>query len=328
MTQDVEAVPQNQVSASPATLSVVPSSLNTTFRSRIDAGKGNRGANDGSINWLTSGIMILFHLGALAALFFFSWTNFIVAAVLYIVTLNAGVCVGYHRLLTHRGFRTPKWMEYTLTALGTLALQGGPVFWVASHRSHHQHSDHEGDPHSPQHGTWWSHAGWILTGQTLHADTAMQGRYAPDLCKDPVHVWFSKYHWVPLTASAPILFGAGWAISGWHGAVGLMLWGVFLRTTLSLHASWLVNSATHLWGRRRFETNDGSHNNWWVALLTGGEGWHNNHHAHPVSARHGLAWYEFDPNYYFIWLLEKVGLAKKVHTASFDRANPRPAGSR
>jgi fatty-acid desaturase len=106
----------------------------------------------------------------------------------------------------------------------------------------------------------------------------------------------------------------------------MVLWGTFLRVTIGLHATWLVNSATHLWGKRRFETKDDSRNNWWVALLTGGEGWHNNHHAHPVSARHGLTWYEFDINYYGIWLLSKIGLAEKIQVAKFDPQNPKPAG--
>jgi stearoyl-CoA desaturase (delta-9 desaturase) len=279
-------------------------------------------------NWLTAGFMLLFHVGALASVFFFSWTNLAVAVVLYFVTLNMGVCIAYHRLLTHRGFKTPKWIEYGLTACGAMALQGGPIFWVATHRAHHQFSDRDGDPHSPQDGTWWAHVGWILTGESLHADTGLLNRYVPDLMKDRFHVWISKYHWVPLVVLGAVLVTAGMLLSGWHGAVGLLLWGVFLRTCLGLHATWLVNSATHLWGKRRFDTKDDSHNNWWVALLTGGEGWHNNHHAHPVSARHGLAWYEFDPNYYFIWLLERVGLASKIQIAKFDWNEPKAAGVR
>jgi stearoyl-CoA desaturase (delta-9 desaturase) len=144
-------------------------------------------------------------------------------------------------------------------------------------------------------------------------------RYAPDLAKDRFHVWLSKYHWVPLT-----IVGLGLlAIGGWTW----VLWGIFLRVTLGLHATWLVNSATHMWGSRRFPTRDESRNNWWVALLTGGEGWHNNHHAHPVSARHGLKWYEFDPNYYGIWLLKKLGLARDIKIAQYDPKNPRPAGA-
>jgi stearoyl-CoA desaturase (delta-9 desaturase) len=129
----------------------------------------------------------------------------------------------------------------------------------------------------------------------------------------------SRYHWIPLVLVGFALL----AIGGWP----CVLWGIFLRVTLGLHSTWLVNSATHMWGSRRFETRDESRNLWWVALVTGGEGWHNNHHAHPVSARHGLAWYEIDPNYYGIWLLKKLGLAKQVKIAQYDPANPRPAGA-
>lgn len=281
---------------------------------------------EGKINWVTVSFMGLFHAGAIAALFFVSWTNLIVATVLYFLAINVGVGMAYHRLLTHRSYAAPKWLEYVITACGTLALEGGPIFWVATHRVHHQHSDHKGDPHSPHDGTWWAHVGWILTGKALHSETAVLDRYAPDLARDRVHVWLSKYHWIPLTTLGAILFAAGALVGGWHAGLGLLFWGVFLRTTLGLHATWLVNSATHMWGKRRFETRDDSRNNWWVALLTGGEGWHNNHHAHPVSARHGFAWYEVDINYYCIWMLEKIGLANKVQIAKFDASHPKPAG--
>jgi len=282
---------------------------------------------DGKINWVTVAFMGLFHAGAIGAFFFFSWPNLIAAAVFYFLAINVGIGMAYHRLLTHRGYSTPKWLEYFITICGTLALQGGPIFWVATHRVHHQHSDHKGDPHTPHDGTWWAHAGWILTGKALHSETAILERYAPDLARDRVHVWLSKYHWVPLTIVGMVLFAAGTFFGGWHIGLGLLLWGVFLRTTLGLHATWLVNSATHMWGKRRFQTRDDSQNNWWVALLTGGEGWHNNHHAHPVSARHGLVWYELDINFYCIWMLEKLGLAKKVQIARFDPRNPKPAGA-
>jgi stearoyl-CoA desaturase (delta-9 desaturase) len=285
---------------------------------------------DDRINWITAIAMTIFHVGAIAALFFFSWTNLAVAAVMYFFAINVGIGMAYHRLLTHRGYRTPKWVEYFLTTCGTMALEGGPIFWVATHRVHHQNSDHEGDPHTPHDGTWWAHAGWIISGRALHSETALLGRYAPDLTRDPVHVWLSKFHWLPLTIAGflQVALGAALAAPGHRivGAIGMVLWGTFFRVTLGLHATWLVNSATHLWGKRRFDTRDDSRNNWWVAMLTGGEGWHNNHHAHPVSARHGLAWYEFDVNYYGIWLLEKIGLAKKVQIARFDPADPKPAG--
>ncbi len=285
----------------------------------------------GRINWITTIVMGLFHVGAIAALFCFSWKNLGVFFVMYFLAINLGIGVAYHRLLTHRGFRTKKWIEYFVTACGTMALEGGPIFWVATHRVHHQNSDQEGDPHTPVDGTFWSHAGWILSGRAMHSETALLGRYAPDLTRDKGHVWLSKFHWLPLTSTGllQIALGAALAPTGHRilGGLSMMLWGTFLRVVIGLHATWFVNSATHLYGKRRFDTRDESRNNWWVAILTGGEGWHNNHHAHPVSARHGLAWYEFDINYYCIWILSKVGLAHKVQIAKYDPMNPKPAGS-
>ncbi len=278
------------------------------------------------MNWITVVTIALFHLGALAALFFFSWQRLLVAAIIYVFAINVGIGMCYHRLLTHRGYHVPKWIEYFMTVCATLSLEGGPIFWVSTHRVHHQLSDQEGDPHSPREGKWWAHTGWILFGEALHSQTEALARYSPDLHRDRFHVWQSKYHWLPITTSGLVLFALGWAFGGPVDGIAMVLWGVMLRVTLGLHATWLVNSATHLWGSRRFETRDDSRNSWWVALLTGGEGWHNNHHAHPVSARHGLRWYEVDPNFYGIWILSKLGLAKKIQVAKFDRNDPKPAG--
>jgi len=282
-------------------------------------------ANTG-VNWITTAAIVPLHVGAVAALFFFTWERLAVMAVLYVLAINVGIGMCYHRLLTHRGYQTPKWVEYVMSIFATMSLEGGPIFWVSTHRVHHQLSDQEGDPHTPREGGWWAHAGWILLGEALHTKTdVLAMRYSPDLGKDRFHVWLSKYHWVPITASGVLLLAGGWYFGGWVNGVAMVLWGVALRVTLGLHATWLVNSATHMWGSRRFETRDDSRNNWWVALLTGGEGWHNNHHAHPVSARHGLRWYEVDPNFWGIWLLSKVGLAKKIRVAQFDPADPKPA---
>jgi sn-1 stearoyl-lipid 9-desaturase len=265
-----------------------------------------KSAGDNEINWVTATAMLLFHVGAIAALFFFSWKMVLLAVFLNWVAGSLGIGMGYHRLLTHRGYKTPKWVEYFLTVCATLALEGGPIFWVATHRIHHQHSDQEGDPHSPVDGKWWAHMGWILVGKSMHHDASTLTRYVPDLAKDKFHVWISKYHYVPEIILGLILFAIG--------GVQYVLWGVFFRTVLGLHSTWLVNSATHTWGSRRFQTRDLSTNSWWVGLLAWGEGWHNNHHAHPVSARHGLAWYEVDFNWYGIWLLKKLGLAWNVYT--------------
>jgi fatty-acid desaturase len=260
--------------------------------------------NRGKFHWKFALVIGAFHLGALAALFDFRWSALGVFAVTWVLTQNIGIGVCYHRLLTHRGYTVPKWLEYTMAVFGTMALQGSPVYWVAVHRLHHQYTDKPGDPHSPRDGKWWSHMGWILNG-SLHNDSAILKRYAPDLMKQGFYRWLNRFHWLPVTVMGFALL----AVGGWSWP----LWAVFLRVTLGLHVTWLVNSATHMWGSRRFDTRDDSRNNWWVALLTGGEGWHNNHHAFPVSARHGMAWYEVDVNYLGIWMLEKVGLATKVN---------------
>ena len=297
-----------------------------TVAARTQLRMGRAATVSQGFSWGTFAIVALFHAGAIAAFFFFSWQRLAIAAAIYVLAINVGIGMCYHRLLTHRGYQTPKWIEYAMTVCATLALEGGPIFWVSTHRVHHQLSDQEGDPHPPREGGWWAHTGWILFGESLHAQTEALSRYSPDLRRDRFHVWLSKYHWLPITLTGLALLAGGWYWGGWVNGVAMVLWGVFLRVTIGLHATWLVNSATHLWGSRRFETRDDSRNSWWVALLTGGEGWHNNHHAHPVSARHGLAWYEIDPNFWGIWLLAKLGLAKKIQVAKFDPENPKPAG--
>jgi stearoyl-CoA desaturase (delta-9 desaturase) len=271
----------------------------------------------GKLNVLTCLVLIWFHIQAVAAFFTFTWTNLITAVVLYWIAGGLGISMGYHRLHTHRGFKTYKPLEYFLAICGTLTLEGGPIFWVATHRLHHQYSDETEDPHTPRVSGFWAHMGWILFGDAHHNDTALMGRYAPDLSKDPFYRWLTTYHWVPLTALGFTLL----AIGGW----GLVNWAIFLRVVVGLHATWLVNSATHLWGRRRFATKDDSRNTWWVALLTFGEGWHNNHHAHPTSARHGLAWYELDPTWIALKGLRAVGLVWDIRVAKISRTSEEEA---
>ena len=268
---------------------------------RNEAIKGEQRAG---INWVTLIVMIIFHVGTIAALFTFTWGALAVSILLWWISGSLGIGMGYHRLLTHRGYKTSKPVEYFLTLCGALALEGGPIQWVTTHRIHHAHADTVGDPHTPRDGGWWSHIGWILTGTAQRHEREVFARYAPDLMKDPVQVWLSRWYFLPL-----IVLGLGlFAIGGWP----FLLWGIFLRVTVGLHATWLVNSATHMWGTQRFQTRDDSRNNWWVALLTFGEGWHNNHHAHPRAARHGLTWYEIDVNWWGIRTLQLLGLAKQV----------------
>ena len=264
------------------------------------------------VNWANVIFLIVAHVAAVAALFFWSWPALITAIVLYWVGGSLGIGMGYHRLLTHRGYKVPKPVEYFLAICGTLALEGGPIQWVVTHRIHHAHTDRAGDPHTPRDGGWWAHVGWILWGTAQNHDEATLARYAPDLLKDRFYHWLNRFYYVPL-----LIVGIGlFVFGGWS----VVLWGVFLRVTLALHTTWLVNSATHLWGKKRFETGDDSRNTWWVALLTFGEGWHNNHHAHPTSARHGLHWYEIDLNWLGIRALQLLGLAHSIKLLRFDRA--------
>lgn len=259
------------------------------------------------LNWITTVVLVLFHIGAIAAFFFFSWPAVIAAVFLYWMCTGLGISLGYHRLHTHRSYKTPLLLEYFFAVCGALTLEGGPIFWVATHRIHHQNSDKPGDPHSPRDGAWWSHIGWILVGEAKHNNTKLMSKYAPDLARHRFYVWLNDYHWLPMVVLGLLLLAIG--------GLPMLLWGVCLRVVFGLHATWLVNSATHMWGSRRFATRDDSRNNWWVALITFGEGWHNNHHAHPTSARHGLAWYEFDISWITLKVMKVLGIAKSVQVA-------------
>ena len=265
-----------------------------------------------NINWKNLSIVITFHVLAIAALFTFSWENLAVMLVGNWIVGSLGVGLGYHRLLTHRSFKAPGWLEYTLTIFGALAIQDDAPKWVATHRIHHQFTETDKDPHSTRPGFWWAHMEWILKGTAQDHDRETLKRYVPDLLKDKFHVLLARFYYVPLLASIVILFAAG----GWS----MVLWGVFARVVFGWHSTWLVNSATHFWGERRFETKDDSTNNWIIALLTFGEGWHNNQHAQPRSARHGLKWYEFDMNWLTISLFEKLGWAKEIRRFETKKA--------
>ena len=267
-------------------------------------------AHSSKIQWTTITAVTIFHVLAIVALFTFSWSNLIAALITWWIAGSWGIGIGYHRLLTHRGFKAPKFVEYFLTFCGTLGLQSGAINWVATHRMHHAFTETEKDPHSPRTGTYWSHMGWIFRGTAQNQPEALQLRYAPDLMKDKVHVFMSKYYWVTPIIAGAILFAIG--------GISMVLWGSILRQVIGWHSTWLVNSATHLWGTRRFETRDDSRNNALVAALTFGEGWHNNHHANPRSAKHGLTWFEFDVNWVQIKFLEKLGLVKDVHAFELE----------
>ncbi len=262
------------------------------------------------LQWTTITAVAVLHILAIGAFFTFSWQNLFVFTVLWWVAGSLGIGLAYHRLLTHRGFKTPKWVEYILTFFATLALQSGPLAWVTTHRIHHAFTETENDPHSPRDGTYWSHIGWIFKGEAQNHDMATHQRYSPDLVKDKVLVFMDKYFWVSTVLVSVLLYAIG--------GFSMILWGVALRIVWGWHTTWLVNSATHLWGTRRFETRDDSRNNGLIAAITFGEGWHNNHHAYPRSAKHGLKWYEIDVNWIQIRILEKLGLASDVYALDLE----------
>ncbi|WP_443029105.1 acyl-CoA desaturase [Spirulina sp. CS-785/01] len=255
------------------------------------------------LNWVNIVFMTLVHIGALFALLpsNFSWEAVGLMVFLHWVTGGLGITLGWHRLVSHRSFKTPKWLEYLLVFFGALSCQGGVIHWVGLHRMHHLHSDTDPDPHDSSKGFWWSHMGWMLYRIPGEEDIP---RFTKDIWDDPVYR-FLQNNFVPVQIVLGLVL---YAIGGWP----FIIWGIFARLVLVFHCTWFVNSATHMFGYRTFESNDKSRNCWWVALVTYGEGWHNNHHAHQYSARHGLKWWEVDLTWMVIRSLQTIGLAKDV----------------
>jgi stearoyl-CoA desaturase (delta-9 desaturase) len=258
-----------------------------------------------------------------------SWVtaaDLIIAAVMYLLTA-VGITVGFHRLLTHRSFQTSKPIEYTFAILGSMAVQGPVIAWVADHRKHHAHTDEEGDPHSPHvspdggvqsvfKGLWHAHSGWLMSSQ----GRADWKKYAPDLYEDKGMRYINRHFGFLVYMSLAIPALAGFLVSGTlAGAAGGLLWGGFVRIFFVHHVTWSVNSVCHFLGSRRFDTDDRSTNVFWLALPSLGESWHHNHHAFPRSAVHGLKRWEPDPSAMIISGLEKLGLARNVVRISPER---------
>ncbi|MGE0610385.1 MAG: acyl-CoA desaturase [Pirellulales bacterium] len=262
------------------------------------------------------------HLGALSALFFFTWKAVAIMAVLGWLTGGIGICLSFHRGLTHGSFQTSRPMRWLLAFIGGLAGEGSALTWVAVHRKHHLFSDQAHDPHSPRDGKWWSHILWLGPRYTSEYKSKMIDRYARDLNKDPVMRFLDKTFLLWHIVLGVVLYAVG--SLGWDSYTGwsFVAWGLFIRMLYVLHATWFVNSATHIWGYRNYETTDDSRNLWWVALVTYGEGWHNNHHAFQRMANYGHKWWEFDITYQTIRLMEKVGLVWNVvhHKPHHERA--------
>ncbi|MDQ3068065.1 MAG: acyl-CoA desaturase [Actinomycetota bacterium] len=246
-------------------------------------------------------------------------TELAILVVGYLLT-GFGITVGYHRLFTHRSFETSKPVRYTFAVLGQMAVEGDVLAWVADHRKHHQFSDQEGDPHSPHagygagildalRGLWHAHTGWLFSA----AGRADQARYAKDLMRDRGLRVIARLFLPLVLLSLAVPAAMGWAlIGGWYGFFAGLFWGGAVRIFLLHHVTFSINSICHFWGRRRFASSDESRNVWWLSWLSFGESWHNNHHAFPTSAFHGLRRTEIDPGGWLIWLLEKMGLVWNV----------------
>jgi len=247
------------------------------------------------------------------------WRDIAVFASLYLVT-GLGVTVGFHRLFTHRSFATKPWMRGVFAALGSMAIEGPVISWVADHRKHHAFADQPGDPHSPHvdHGVGWrgalrgllhAHMGWLF----IHTQRGARQRYAPDLVADPVVSWVDRTFIFWALGGLGAAFGLGWLIGGTlTAALTGLLWGGAVRILVLHHVTYSINSLCHFFGRRRFDTGDESRNLAWLSFLSLGEAWHNNHHAFPTSAAHGLRWWELDLSSLVIRGLERVGLAWDV----------------
>ncbi len=259
------------------------------------------------INWPHTISLVVVHTGALFALIpsNFNSTALGIAVFLHWITGGLGITLGWHRLVTHRSFQTPKWLEYFFVFCGSLACQGGVIHWVGLHRLHHLHSDNgKLDPHDATRGFWWSHMGWMFFKGPVNAEI---DRCTQDISSDPVYQFLQNY-FLPMQVVFGVLL---WIFCGWP----FVVWVIFVRLVVVYHCTWFVNSATHKFGYRTYDTNDSSTNCWWVALVTYGEGWHNNHHKYQYSARHGLTWWEVDFTWMTIQLLQILGLADKVKLA-------------
>jgi stearoyl-CoA desaturase (delta-9 desaturase) len=258
------------------------------------------------LDWTVIIFMATIHLVALLSLLpsNFSWGAVGIAFFLYWVTGALGITLGYHRMVSHRSFKVPKWLEYVLVFCGTLSCQGGPIRWVGLHRLHHKYSDTKNDPHDSNLGFWWSHMGWMI--HRIAADDEVP-HYTQDIAGDHFYQFCQRYMILIQIALGLLLYILG----GWS----YVIWGVFVRLVIVFHFTWFVNSATHKFGYQSYESNDHSKNCWWVAVLTFGEGWHNNHHAYQHSARHGLAWWEIDITWMTIQVLQSLGLATNIKLA-------------
>jgi stearoyl-CoA desaturase (Delta-9 desaturase) len=274
------------------------------------------------------GPFLAIHLAVLAVFFVpLTWPALGLCVLFYIARMF-GITGGFHRYFAHRAYKTSRFFQFCLGVLGSSALQKGPLWWAANHRMHHKHSDQENDPHSPiRHGVWWSHVGWVLSAQN---QDDVDLNEIKDFAKYPELRWLETLHFVPAFLLAGLCYVLGEFAFGGQGW-SCLVWGFIVSTVLLYHGTFLVNSACHVFGRRRYHTTDHSKNNWWVAILTLGEGWHNNHHFYMSSARQGFRWWEVDVSYYIlkflavprvVWDLRGVPAKKLANTIANSIVGP------
>lgn len=265
---------------------------------------------------LISSPLVFMHLACIGIFFTgFSWVAVVALLITYFVRVFA-LTAGFHRYFSHRSFKTSRFFQFIMAWVGTSAAQMGPMWWAAHHRHHHQHSDTEEDVHSPvAKDLFWAHVGWVLC--RTYGGTKTER--VQDLYKFPELRFIDRLHALPAISLGLILYYIGQQLNFYYPGLGtsgwqLVMWGFFLSTALVYHVTFCVNSVTHIIGNKRFKNSDESRNNFWVALLTFGEGWHNNHHRYPLSARQGMYWWEFDLSYLLLRGLEKLGLVWDLKT--------------
>lgn len=275
-----------------------------------------------AFNPVSTAFLVSVQIMALGAFFpvNFSWSAIVVFLLFYWLTASVGICFGLHRLLSHRGFKIPLFLEWFVVFCAVLACEGTPKKWIAHHRLHHKASDTNGDPHNASQGFFWAHFGWMCYKHSSFDDPKTIEKLASDICNEP---FFRPFNNFAVIIGIQVVLGLTFF---YIGGLSWVFWGIFLRLTIVWHSTWLVNSAAHYFGYKNFKLPDPdrSTNCWWVGLLAWGEGWHNNHHALPRSARHGIRWYEIDTTWMLISLLEKCGIAKEVTTVEVEYLNEKP----
>ncbi|MTI63468.1 acyl-CoA desaturase [Methylophaga sp.] len=277
-------------------------------------------ADRAGIDWLRIIPFIGLHLGCFAVFWVGTSTVAVAIAVgLYLLRMFA-ITAFYHRYFAHKSFKTSRWLQFLFALIGASATQRGPLWWAAHHRQHHRHADKDKDPHSPKQGFIWSHMGWFLSRKHFKADLSL----VPELARFPELRWLDRYDIAVPVLLAVSLYAIGESLAVWQPTLNtsgwqLVIWGYFISTVLLIHATLLINSLAHRLGRRRYQTQDDSRNNFWLALLTLGEGWHNNHHYHAASARQGFYWWEIDISYYLLLCMKSVGLIWDVRTIAKEK---------